>query len=81
MHARATTQHIPGEGQRTGLRTTTAPYLARTPPQAALLSGFHLCILYYYLYLFCFIMFHLTPGLVRFVKLFFSLQFANKARM
>jgi len=39
------------------------------PPQIALLSGLYSCILYYYLYLFCFIVFYLTPVLIRFVKL------------
>jgi len=34
-----------------------------------LLSSLYSCILYYYLYLFCFTVFYLTPVLIRFVKL------------
>ena len=34
-----------------------------------LLSSLYSCILYYYLYLLCFIVFYLTPVLIRFVKL------------
>ena len=66
-----TTQHFQGEGQRASLHTTT-PHLLRTtppPPQIELLSSLYSCILYYYLYLFCFIVFYLTPVLIRFVKL------------
>ena len=63
-----TKQHFQG-GQRRSLRTTTTPYMPRTtqPPQIALLSGLYSCILYYYL--FCFIVFYLTPVLIRFVKI------------
>jgi len=35
----------------------------------ALLSGLYSFMLYYYLYLLCFIVFYLTPVLIRFVKL------------
>ena len=38
-------------------------------PQIELLSSLYSCILYYYLYLLCFIVFYLTPVLIRFVKL------------
>ena len=38
------------------------------PKKIALLSGLYSCILYYYLYLLCFIVFYLTV-LFRFVKL------------
>ena len=38
-------------------------------PQIELLSSLYSCILYYYLYLFCFIVFYLNPVLIRFVKL------------
>ena len=41
----------------------------QSPPQIALLSGLYSCILYDYLYLFCFIVFYLTPVLIQFVKL------------
>ena len=34
-----------------------------------LLSGLYSCIFYYSLYLFCFMVFYLTPVLIRFVKL------------
>jgi len=52
---------------------TTTPHLPRTtlpPPQIELLSSLYSCILYYNLYLLCFILFYLTPSvLIRFVKL------------
>jgi len=66
MHARARGV----EDQRTSLSTTTTPYLPRNPPpaQIALLYGLYSCILYYYLYLFCFVVFYLTLVLIRFVK-------------
>jgi len=52
------------------------------PPQIALLSGLHSCILYYYLYLFCFIVFYLTPVLIRFVKLWVCRDlYTTRARM
>ena len=38
-------------------------------PQIELLSSLYSCISYYYLYLLCFIVFYLTPVLIRFVKL------------
>jgi len=52
-------------------RTSTTPHLLRTtpPPQTELFYTLYSCIMYYYLYLLCVIVFYLTPVLIRFVKL------------
>jgi len=52
------------------------------PQQIELLSGLYSCILYYYLYLFCFIVFYLTPVLIWFVKLCICRDlYTTRARM
>ena len=64
----------PSSGCLGNLRASyiTTPHLPRTTPpplQIELLSSLYSCILYYYLYLLCFIVFYLTPVLIRFVRL------------